>query len=356
MKKVIALALALVMVLALCACGASGGTAANSNQPAASGTDAAPASGDTVELKLGHPLAPTSSQHIYLQKWADLVNEQSGGKYKITIYPSAQFGEARELVESLSMGVYDLAWCDTAVMDFLVPEINLINMPFFFDSYEQLWTALDGDAGAALAQDIEEGANIHPLTFFSLGARQIFSNREPITSLESVKNLKFRVPELDLWINTFKTLGMNPTPVAWSELYNALATGVVDGGCANWEYICQQKFYSEAPYILESNHFFQCGVPSFNLDFWNSLSDEDKQMFTDTCAQVAAEQRKDVEDKDSEYKATVIADGATVTPMSEFADTEEVYKRYSDGLWKDIVKAADADDLYQIMLQATGRA
>lgn len=79
-------------------------------------------------------------------------------------------------------------------------------------------------------------------------------------------------------------------------------------------------------------------------------------MFTDTCAQVAAEQRKDVEDKDNEYKETVIADGATVTPMSEFADTEEVYKRYSDGLWKDIVKAADADDLYQIMLQATGRA
>ena len=174
MKKVIALALALVMVLALCACGASGSTAADSNQPAASGANAAPASGETVELKLGHPLAPTSSQHIYLQKWADLVNEQSGGKYKITIYPSAQFGEARELVESLSMGVYDLAWCDTAVMDFLVPEINLINMPFFFDSYEQLWTALDGEAGAALAQDIEEGANIHPLTFFSLGARQIF--------------------------------------------------------------------------------------------------------------------------------------------------------------------------------------
>mgnify|MGYP002527050336 FL=1 len=105
MKKVIALALALVMVLALCACGASGSTAADSNQPAASGANAAPASGETVELKLGHPLAPTSSQHIYLQKWADLVNEQSGGKYKITIYPSAQFGEARELVESLSMGV-----------------------------------------------------------------------------------------------------------------------------------------------------------------------------------------------------------------------------------------------------------
>lgn len=350
MKRFIALLLALVMVFALCACG---NTNDDDKGQADNGGD--DANVETIELKLGHPLAPTSSQHIYLQKWADLVYEQSNGKYKITIYPSSQFGEARELVESLSMGVYDIAWCDTAVMDFLVPEINLINMPFFFDSYEQLWTALDGGAGDALREDIEEGANIHALTFFSLGARQIFSNREPVTSLDSIKNLKFRVPELDLWINTFKTIGMNPTPVAWSELYNALATGVVDGGCANWEYIAQQKFYSEAPYILESNHFFQCGVPGFNLDFWNNLSAEDQQMFTDTCAQVAAEQRADVESKDAEYKAACLADGATVTSMTEFADTEEVYSRYSEGLWKDIVAAADADDLYQLMLDATGR-
>ena len=186
MKKVIALALALVMVLALCACGASGSTAADSNQPAASGANAAPASGETVELKLGHPLAPTSSQHIYLQKWADLVNEQSGGKYKITIYPSAQFGEARELVESLSMGVYDLAWCDTAVMDFLVPEINLINMPFFFDSYEQLWTALDGEAGAALCE-IAQKAGAEVVGFGAAVEKYFQGGRKKLEALGVVR-------------------------------------------------------------------------------------------------------------------------------------------------------------------------
>ena len=338
MKRALSLILLLAMIVALAAVG---GTASAADK--------------TIELKLGHPLAPTSSQHIYLQKWADLVAEKSGGKYKISIYPSAQFGEAKELVESLSMGVYDVAWCDCAVMDFLVPEINLLNMPFFFTNYDQVWEAIDGEVGSAIAGYIEKEANIHPLSYFNLGCRQIFSNREPVTSLEAIKNLKFRVPELDLWIKTFKTLGMNPTPVAWSDLYNALATGVVDGGCANWEYICQQKFYSEAPYILESNHFFQLGVPSFNLDFWNKLSPEDQQMFTETCAQAAAEQREDAANLDADYKEQILADKGTITPIEDFQDYEEVIQRYKDGLWQEIVEKANAQNLYEIMCKVCGR-
>lgn len=338
MKRILSLILLLAMVFALAAVGGT-----------------AQAADKAIELKLGHPLAPTSSQHIYMQKWADLVAEKSDGKYKISIYPSAQFGEAKELVESLSMGVYDVAWCDCAVMDFLVPEINLLNMPFFFTNYDQVWEAIDGEVGSAIASYIEAEANIHPLSYFNLGCRQIFSNREPVTSLESIKNLKFRVPELDLWIKTFKTLDMNPTPVAWSDLYNALATGVVDGGCANWEYICQQKFYSEAPYILESNHFFQLGVPSFNLDFWNKLSPEDQQMFTETCAQAAAEQREYSANLDADYKAQIVADKGTITPIEEFADYDEVIQRYKDGLWQEIVEKANAQDLYEIMCKVCDR-
>jgi len=351
MKRLLTITLALVMALALCACGNSGGTTPSTQAPADGTT---PPVTKAIELKLGHPLGPTTSQHINLQKWADLVYERSDGKYHITVYPSAQFGEAKELVESLSMGVYDVGWCDTGVMDFLVPEINLLYMPFFFKDYEQLWTAVDGDVGTTLATAIEEKANIHPLSFFSLGCRQIFS-RNPVSDLASVKNLKFRVPELNLWINTFATLGMKPTPVAWSELYTALSTGVVDGGCANWETICLQGMYKEAPYIWGSNHFFQTGIPSFNLDFWNSLSEEDQQMFADTCLEAAIEQRADVEDKDQGYMDKILADGGSILLLEDFTDLDEVYTLYEEGLWKDIVEAADAQDLYDAMCTMTGR-
>lgn len=311
-------------------------------------------SGEVIELKLGHPLGPGTSQHLYLEKWAERVAEESNGRYKISIYPSSQFGEARELVESLSNGIYDIGWVDTSTMDFLVPEANLLYLAFFFEDYDQLWKAIDGETGAKLTEITEEKGNIHLLSAFSLGCREIFSNRE-IVGLDSLKNLKFRVPELDMWINTFATLGMNPTPVAWSELFTALSSHVVDGACANWETIVGQKMYSEAPYVWESNHFFQTGYPAFNLAFWNSLSEEDQKMFTDTCAEVAREQRDNVEELDGEYKSQLLADGASILPRNDFADMDEVIDRYQNGLWKQMVEDADAQELYEIMCAETGK-
>lgn len=350
-KRLFALILAGLMVFGIVGCGKSSASAPAAN---GGGKSANTENTETKELKLGHPLGPSTSQHIYLQKWADAVYEASNGKYKISVYPSAQFGEARELVESLSNGIYDVGWVDSSTMDFLVPEANMLYLAFFFEDYEELWKAIDGNTGARLAEITEEKGNIHLLSAFSLGCREIFSNKE-IVGLDSLKNLKFRVPELDMWINTFKVLGMNPTPVAWSELYTALASKVVDGACANWETIAGQKMYKEAPYIWESNHFFQTGFPAFNFNFWNSLSDEDKQMFTDTCFEIAKEQRANVEELDKQYKQSILDDGGHILERNDFTDIDEVIDRYQNGLWKTMVEEADAQELYEIMCEDTGK-
>lgn len=350
MKKRL-LALLISGLLIFCSTGC-GGTKSGASTDNAESSEAGTV--ETIELKLGHPLGPTTSQHIYLEKWSDYVYDASNGKYKISVYPSSQFGEARELVDSLSMGVYDVGWVDSSAMDFIVPEANMLYLAFFFENYDQLWSAIDGDTGTKLTSITEEKGNIHLLSAFNLGCREIFSNRE-ISDLSSLKNLKFRVPELDMWINTFAVLGMKPTPVAWSELYTALASGVVDGGCANWETITLQQMYKEAPYIWESNHFFQTGFPAFNLDFWNSLSEEDKEMFTETCLKAATEQRTNVEELDDQYKQQILDDGGHILARNDFADIDEVLETYKNGLWKDMVKAADAQDLYEIMCKDTGK-
>lgn len=343
------LALVLVGIMMLCMVGCDGNSGTSSGGKTNTSGD-----GEVVELKLGHPLGPGTSQHIYLEKWAEAVCEASDGKYQITIYPSAQFGEARELVESLSNGIYDIGWVDSSTMDFIVPEANMLYLAFFFEDYEELWSAIDGNTGAKLTEITEEKANIHLMSAFSLGCREIFSKNE-IKDLNSLKNLKFRVPELDMWINTFKTLGMNPTPVAWSELYTALASGVVDGACANWETIALQQMYTEAPYIWESNHFFQTGFPAFNLEFWNSLSEEEQKMFTDTCLKVAIEQRANVEELDEQYKEEILNNGGSILARNDFEDIDEVIETYQNGLWKDMVEDADAQELYEIMCQDTGK-
>ncbi len=360
MKKA-KLFLAVVLILSMCF-GMAAGCSKTETKSESGVTPAAEkvegekttASTEVIELKLGHPLVPASSQHRYLEKWAGLVEGKSDGKYKITVYPSAQFGEARELVESLNLGVYDLAWCDTGVMDFIVPEMSLMYMPFFIQSYDELEKLVDGPVGEKLTQICIDKANIHPLSFYWLGSRHIFT-RESVKNLEDLKNIKVRVPELPLWIKTFSTLGMNPSPVAWSELYTALESHLVDAGCANYENICVQQIYKITPYIWQSSHFYQTGVPSFNETFWKSLSDEDQKMFAETAKEIALEQRATAEAEDETYIQKMKADGATFLPLKDFEDLDVVLKKYQDGLWKEIVEDADAQDLYELMKSELGR-
>ena len=93
-KRLLAILLCAFMLIGAVGCGSSKSSGTD-KQATEENTEG---SGETIELKLGHPLGPGTSQHIYLQKWADKVAEASNGKYKISIYPSSQFGEARELV------------------------------------------------------------------------------------------------------------------------------------------------------------------------------------------------------------------------------------------------------------------
>lgn len=141
-KRLFALILAGLMTLSIVGCGKS---SSSDSETGGSEKSANVENTETKELKLGHPLGPGTSQHIYLQKWADAVYEASNGKYKISVYPSAQFGEARELVESLSNGIYDVGWVDSSTMDFLVPEANMLYLAFFFEDYDELWKAIDGN-------------------------------------------------------------------------------------------------------------------------------------------------------------------------------------------------------------------
>ena len=109
------------------------------------------------------------------------------------------------------------------------------------------------------------------------------------------------------------------------------------------------------PNIWESNHFFQTGFPAFNFNFWNSLSDEDKQMFTDTCFEIAKEQRANVEELDKQYKQSILDDGGHILERNDFTDIDEVIDRYQNGLWKTMVEEADAQELYEIMCEDTGK-
>ena len=160
MKKLIALVLALVMCFALCACGQSAAPAAT-EAPAAE--PAADAAADTaaveypeMTLKLSHHNAVDQPIHEALTKWATMINEQSGGKITIDIYPAASLYNQTDAQDAVQMGTLDMCLADCSQLSSAVPAFALTAMPFLYDSYETAGKVIFGEVGAQLDQQLDE--------------------------------------------------------------------------------------------------------------------------------------------------------------------------------------------------------
>lgn len=220
MKKLIALVLALVMCFALCACGQSAAPAAT-EAPAAE--PAADAAADTaaveypeMTLKLSHHNAVDQPIHEALTKWATMINEQSGGKITIDIYPAASLYNQTDAQDAVQMGTLDMCLADCSQLSSAVPAFALTAMPFLYDSYETAGKVIFGEVGAQLDQQLEDTLNMHAFGWTWNNFRNMIT-KTPITSLDDCKGYKLRSPGTDLYLNTFNTLGMSPTVVPWNE-------------------------------------------------------------------------------------------------------------------------------------------
>ena len=234
MKRIFALLLAAVMVFALCACGQSSAPAASQSAPAAS--QAAPAADapkeeakSTVELSLGHIYSASHNEALAIQDLADNLAAASDGRIKMTIYPTSQLGSEREMAEMVTLGTLDMGLSDGPTWSnaLNVPEMAVFGLPF-------LYNGIDGEAACydailEAAAGFMEGTGVKPLFCTTASIRGAMLATKPINSLADISGIKMRVPEITMYVDTWKNLGANATTTAWSEAYTSISSGVVDG-------------------------------------------------------------------------------------------------------------------------------
>ena len=271
MKKSIALILAVLMVFALCACGKTEAPAAN-NTAAAPAADAAPAaSTETVEISLGHIYSASHNEAAALQELADNLAAASDGRIKMTIYPSSQLGSEREMAEMVTLGTLDMGLSDgpTWANALNVPEMAVFGLPF-------LYNGIDGEA--ACYETILEASTgfmadsgVKPLFCTTASIRGAMMATKPITSLADVSGIKMRVPEITMYVETWKNLGANATTTAWSEAYTSISSGVVDGCEADPSTLVDANLQEVTKYFSKTNHMGTIHIISINQAKWDSI-------------------------------------------------------------------------------------
>lgn len=239
-------------------------------------------SGDTVVLKLAHHTAIDSAYDVAAKHYADLVYERTDGRVKIEVYPAAQLGGERDVLEGLKLGTIDMSLNTSALIMNITPEFGLLDLPFLFEDYDHARACLDGEPGQLLADKLLEENGIRMLGGWCSGFRVMMTTDKKIEKLEDFKGLKMRAPETPVYIDMFTALGANPTPIPYSEVYTAMQTGVVEGVEVAAEPMYTSKFHEVGKYIVRTNHIFSTMCPLINEKKFKSLPEDVQQIMIDT--------------------------------------------------------------------------
>lgn len=197
---------------------------------------------------------PKSSGHYRgLEIFKKKVEEATKGRVKVELFSDAVLGDEEQMAEGMKMGTVDVMMAAAAKYANFVPEMDLYSPPYTFKSWDHMKAVTSSDIDAKIAKACKERRGDIYLGVFTDGVRNIFT-RQPVKTLDELKGLKLRTMTGPNETNSWKALGTNPTPLAYTELYSALQSGVVDGAENSMTSIMGMKFYESCKYILRSQH------------------------------------------------------------------------------------------------------
>jgi len=196
------------------------------------GASAAPRISSAAErryvCKIAHSEAIGSPITESFEEWTVILKERSGGRIDAQHFPAGQLGNYTNLIEGSRIGTIQVTAGGPDTEEAVAPEIAVTGLGFIFTDEVQVDKVLQGPIGKEMSDIARAKTGVEFVDYAEVGFRHLLSKRK-VTTREELRGLKIRVPELKLWVDFWKKLGANPTPLPYAEQYSALSTGVIDG-------------------------------------------------------------------------------------------------------------------------------
>src|SRR5262245_41371584 len=238
-----------------------------------------------------HPLGyPTVEAVVRMGK---KLEQATGGRLSIQMYPSMQLGGEKEMIEQAQVGALAIARISVGPMGPIVPELNVFNLPFMFRDNAHMEKVIDGPIGDELLQRLTDHptANLIGLCWMTAGARHVYNSKRPIRSIEDLKGLKIRMMGNLVFVDTMNALGGNGVSMGFDQLVNAMQTGVVDGAENNEPTYTTGQHYRYAKYFSLTGHLMIPEILVFSKKIFAALTREDQELIRKLARQAQLEER-----------------------------------------------------------------
>lgn len=293
-------------------------------------------------LKWGIVLQPEHPFVLGMKKTAETVARKTNNRIQIQVFPSAQLGTGKDMIEAVVFGSQAMATEGAAMFSQWSPRLSIMEAPYIFRDVAHMYKVMKGPIGQEMQDELVAKRGLRPLGVLYYGVRHLTANK-PVRTPEDVRGMKLRVPEVPLYLEMARAWGANPTPMAFAELYLALKQGTVDAQENPIPTINSGKFYEVQKYLILTGHIM---VPQFHAisdKLWKTLSVADQKVLQEAVDEGIAfsndlliKQEQSLVDEFKKKGMAVITPDVEAFRKASMAAIPKLEERWGKGLYEKI--------------------
>lgn len=302
------------------------------------------------EQRYAYPLATASPEdtvtQIYAVKFAEEVDRLSDGRIKIQVYANSTLGGDRELLESCKDGDIPFVVQNTAPQVTFMPDLAIFDVPCAFENLNECREVLDDAEFSSLISDVYEKGGYQLLGIADQGFR-VMSTNKPVKGIGDFKGQKIRTMENPFHLAFWKSIGANPTPMSFAEVYIGLQQHTIDAQENPYEVIVSNRLYEQQDYVVETNHLPHLITLIMNDEFFRNMPAEDQKIMKDAAATATEYARQASDDRIADRVKTIEDSGTQILKIDE--DTYNAIVETSSGV-RDSIKGKVDSEVYNTFI------
>lgn len=285
-------------------------TACGGTKPTSTNTSTNTEKAKVVTLKLGHMSPETSPYNVLAKKFIELVEQRTNGSVKIELFPAGQLGKDKELLEAMQSGTLDLGVITTSPMVNFVPEMGVLDLPYVFKDWDHVEKYL---ASPTLTEIMKESqkAKLVTMSMLPRGFRNVTNSKRPIEKPADLKDLKLRVIESPVYVDSFKAMGANAQAMSWGEVFTALQQKTIDGQENAINTIYDERLYEVQKYVSETSHMFAFAAVVAGKGSYDKLPPDVQKIMHDAALEAAKAVGKQQREEEALFKKKLQDKGMT---------------------------------------------
>ncbi|MDO5424975.1 MAG: TRAP transporter substrate-binding protein [Eubacteriales bacterium] len=266
-------------------------------------------------------------------RFAELVEERTEGRIQILVRSEGELGAEKDVLKQMQYGGIDFARVSLAQLGEIVPELNVLQMPYLYRDAEHMWSVLESEIGDYYL-GVSEKSDLIGLSWYDAGARSFYTSTKKITCLEDLQGMRIRVQESALMSDMVEAMGARAVQTAYSDVYSVLELGTVDGAENNWPSYKSMNHDEVARYYTVDEHQRIPELQIISRHTWEKLSEEDQALIRECAKESALFERELWFQAEETCRQEALAAGTEIIELSgeekeKFrAAAEQIYEKY----------------------------